>query len=145
MRFILTGGQVGDVTQAEGLIAGLPGETLIADTAYDANRFRARLDSAGMVAVIPSNPSRAQAVPYDPELYKERHVVECFINKIKHFRRIATRYEKTVTAYMAMLCLVGRSFGCDKCQQDLERDASFLGVHPAFWKPFAQPPHSHFL
>ena len=114
MRFILTGGQVGDVTQAEGLIAGLPGETLIADTAYDANRFaydanrfRARLGSAGMAAVIPSNPSRAQAVPYDPELYKERHVVECFINKIKHFRRIATRYEKTITAYMAMLCLVG--------------------------------------
>ena len=44
---------MGDVTQAEGLIAGLPGETLIADTAYDANRFRARLGSAGMAAVIP--------------------------------------------------------------------------------------------
>ena len=60
-----------------------------------------------MVAVIPSNPSRAQAIPYDAELYKERHLVECYINKIKHFRRIATRYEKTITAYMAMLFLVG--------------------------------------
>ncbi len=60
-----------------------------------------------IVAVIPSNPSRAQAIPYDAELYKERHLVECYINKIKHFRRIATRYEKTATAYMAMLFLVG--------------------------------------
>ena len=107
MRFIVTGGQVGDVTQAEGLIANLAGEHVIADTAYDADRFRARLDDAGMTAVIPSNRSRAQAIPYDAELYKERHLVECFINKIKHFRRIATRYEKTATAYMAMLCLVG--------------------------------------
>lgn len=107
MRFIVTGGQVGDVTQAEELIAELPGETLIADTAYDANRFRARLDEADVTAVIPSNPSRAQAIPHDAELYKERHIVECFINKIKHFRRIATRYEKTSTAYMAMLYLVG--------------------------------------
>ncbi len=107
LRFILTGGQVGDVTQAEGLIAGVPGAQLIADKAYDADHFRAHLDDAGMGAVIPSNPSRAQAIPYDADLYKERHLVECFINKIKHFRRIATRYEKTVTAYMAMLCLVG--------------------------------------
>jgi len=107
LRFILTGGQVGDVTQAEGLIADVPGAHLIADTAYDADHFRARLDDAGIAATIPSNPSRARAIPYDADLYKERHLVECFINKIKHFRRIATRYEKTSTAYMAMLFLVG--------------------------------------
>ena len=107
LRFILTGGQVGDITQANGLIAGVPGEHLIADKAYDGDDFRAHLDDAGMVAVIPSNRSRAQAIPHDAELYKERHLVECFINKIKHFRRIATRYEKTSTAYMAMLFLVG--------------------------------------
>ena len=94
MRFILTGGQVGDITQANGLIADVPGDHLIADTAYDGDHFRAHLDDAGMVAVIPSNPSRAQAIPYDAELYKERHLVECYINKIKHFRRIATRYDK---------------------------------------------------
>ncbi len=102
LRFILTGGQVGDVTQAEELIADVAGANLIADTAYDADHLRARLNDAGIVAVIPSNPSRAQAIPYDAELYKERHLVECYINKIKHFRRIATRYEKTATAYMAM-------------------------------------------
>ncbi len=97
----------GDVTQAEELIADVAGANLIADTAYDADHLRARLNDAGIVAVIPSNPSRAQAIPYDAELYKERHLVECYINKIKHFRRIATRYEKTATAYMAMLFLVG--------------------------------------
>ena len=107
LRFILTGGQVGDVTQAEELIADVAGANLIADMAYDADHLRARLNDAGIVAVIPSNPSRAQAIPYDAELYKERHLVECYINKIKHFRRIATRYEKTATAYMAMLFLVG--------------------------------------
>ncbi len=107
LRFILTGGQVGDVTQAEELIADVAGANLIADTAYDADHLRARLNDAGIVAVIPSNPSRVQAIPYDAELYKERHLVECYINKIKHFRRIATRYEKTATAYMAMLFLVG--------------------------------------
>ena len=120
LRFILTGGQVGDVTQAEELIADVAGANLIADTAYDADHLRARLNDAGIVAVIPSNPSRAQAIPYDAELYKERHLVECYINKIKHFRRIATRYEKTATAYMAMLFLVGASSVSDNCQQDLE-------------------------
>ena len=107
LRFILTGGQVGDITQAEGLIADVPGEYVIADKAYDGDDFRAHLDDAGMAAVIPSNRSRARAIPHDAELYKERHLVECFINKIKHFRRIATRYEKTAIAYMAMLFLVG--------------------------------------
>ena len=107
LRFILTGGEVHDITQAEGLIADVPGEHLIADKAYDADHFRTRLDDATMEAVIPSNRSRARTIPYDAELYKERHLVECFINKIKHFRRIATRYEKTATAYMAMLFLVG--------------------------------------
>lgn len=107
LRYILTGGQAGDVPQAEGLIADLPGDHLIADTADDADRFRARLDELKMMAVIPPNPTRARLIRYDAELYKERHVVECFINKIKHFRRIATRYEKTATAYLAMLHLVG--------------------------------------
>ncbi len=45
-----------------------------------------------MIAVIPPNRARSIAIEYDKELYKERHLVECLINKIKHFRRIATRY-----------------------------------------------------
>ncbi len=120
LRFILTGGQVGDVTQAEELIADVAGANLIADTAYDADHLRARLNDAGIVAVIPSNPSRAQAIPYDAELYKERHLVECYINKIKHFRRIATRYAKKPQRPTWPCCFLSvPSSGSDNCQQDL--------------------------
>jgi transposase len=52
-----------------------------------------------------SNRSRAQPIAHDPGLHKERHLVECFINKIKHFRRIATRYEKTAQAFVSMICI----------------------------------------
>ena len=107
LRFILTPGQRHDITKAESLMEGLPGEHLLADKAYDSDEFRDHIEEAGMEAVIPPNRSRSQFISYDKDIYKERHLVECFINKIKHFRRIATRYEKTDTAYMAMLFLVG--------------------------------------
>jgi transposase len=57
--------------------------------------------------VIPSSRSRSQAIPYDKHLYEERNLVERFINKIKHYRRIATRYEKTALSFVSMLFLVG--------------------------------------
>ena len=105
VRFILTAGQVHDSTQAKPLVQGLPGDYLIADKAYDSDDFRSALADQGMRAVIPPNRSRSQAIPYDKELYKERHLVECFINKIKHFQRIATRYDKTTASFLSMLCL----------------------------------------
>ena len=105
LRIRLTPGQRHEMTQAEALLQGLPVAILIADTAFDADAFRAHLAARGATAVIPSNRSRAQAVAHDPELYKERHLVECFINKIKHFRRIATRYDKTAQAFMSMICI----------------------------------------
>ena len=55
---------------------------------------------------MPSNRARSQALPYDKEVYKDRNVVERFFNKIKHFRRIATRYEKTALSFASMLFLV---------------------------------------
>ena len=105
LRFILTAGQSHDSTQAEPLILGLPGDYLMADKAYDSDRFRSILAAQHRTAVIPSNRSRSQAIPYDKELYKERHLVECFFNKIKQFRRIATRYDKTARSFLSMLCL----------------------------------------
>ena len=107
---ILTGGEGGDVTQAADLITGFPLSRLIADKAYHSHRFRKTIQELGGVggeAVIPSNRSRAQALPYDTDLYKERHIVECFISKIKNFRRIAARYEKTALSFFSMLCLTG--------------------------------------
>jgi transposase len=93
------------MTQAAALVDGLPAGWLIADTAYDADGFRHSLGEAGTAAVIPPNPARARAVPYDRDLYKERHVVECFFAKLKQFRRIATRYEKTARNFLAMIHL----------------------------------------
>jgi transposase len=107
VRFILTGGQVHDILQAEDLISGLSFDYLLADKGYDANWLRARVAEVGAEAVIPSTRSRSQAIPYDKHVYRERNLVERFFNKIKHFRRIATRYEKTAVSFAAMLFLVG--------------------------------------
>jgi transposase len=93
------------MTCAGTLVAGLPAGWLIADTAYDADGFRRGLAEAKTLAVIPSNPSRARPVPHDRDLYKERHAVEGFFAKIKQFRRIATRYEKTAANFLAFLTL----------------------------------------
>ncbi len=105
LRLILTAGQLHDSKQGEALVLGFDGEYVIADKAYDSDKFRDCLATEGLCAVIPPNRSRSMAIAYDKELYKERHLVECFINKIKHFRRIATRYEKTEASYLAMLSL----------------------------------------
>ena len=61
----------------------------------------------GSESRTPSSRSRAKIIPYDKHLYGERNLVERFINKIKHYRRIATRYEKTALSYLSMLFLVG--------------------------------------
>jgi len=106
LRFILTPGQVHDINQAEALIAGFDFDKLIADTGYDSNRFRGVIAATGGEAVMPSNRSRSQAIPYDEDVYKDRNLVERFFNKIKHFRRIATRYEKTALSFAAMLSVV---------------------------------------
>lgn len=107
VRYILTAGQVHDILQAEDLISGLPFEKVLADKGYDSNCFRSAIAQAGGKAVIPSSRSRSQSIPYDKHTYGERNLVERFFNKIKHFRRIATRYEKTVVSFAAMLFLVG--------------------------------------
>jgi transposase len=80
---------------------------VMADKGYDSDRFRIVIAAAGAEAVIPSIGSRSQPIPYDKHIYQERNLVERFINKIKHFRRIATRYEKTAISFASMLFLVG--------------------------------------
>ena len=107
VRFILTAGQVHDICQAEGLINGFSFENLLADKGFDSDCFRASIAEVGAQAVIPSSRSRSQAIPHDKHLYQERNLVERFINKIKHYRRIATRYEKTALSFASMLFLVG--------------------------------------
>ena len=95
VRFHLTAGQVGDAPQAMPLIEDMPARIVMADTAYDADYLRAAIANKGAVAVIPGNPSRARKYPLDKQLYAQRHLVECCASRLKQFRRVATRFEKT--------------------------------------------------
>jgi len=95
VRFILTAGHRGDAPQALPLIEDLPAEVVMADTAYDSDQIREAITKKGARAAIPNNPSRAKKHPLDKHLYAQRHLVECCIGKLKQFRRVATRYEKT--------------------------------------------------
>jgi transposase len=105
VRFILTAGQKGDAPQAGPLIEGLSAEVVIADTAYDADHFRRAIADKGALAVIPNNPSRTKKHPLDKHLYAQRHLVECCFSKLKQFRRVATRFEKTARNYLAVVTL----------------------------------------
>jgi transposase len=105
LRVRLTAGQRHEATQAHALVDGLTAGWVIADTAFDAAPFRARLAAQGTGAVIPANKARSTPIAHDRHLYKERHLVECFISKIKQFRRIATRYEKTARNFLALIHL----------------------------------------
>jgi transposase len=102
-RIILTAGHRSDVPQAAALLGADRPSVVMGDTAYDADHFRAAIAAAGAIAFIPNNPSRASKLPFDAALYKERHLVECYIGKLKQFRRIATRYEETARNYLAVV------------------------------------------
>ena len=101
----LTAGQKGDVPQAAALVEGQQAAIVMADTAYDADHFRAAIAAIGAIAVIPNNPSRSTKLPLDEHLYKERHLVECCFSKLKQFRRVATRYEKTARNFLAIVTI----------------------------------------
>jgi transposase len=102
----LTAGQVHDVTQAEPLIQGVPAECVVADKAYDATALRTKLRDAGTKATIPPRANRCEHIPWDKETYKHRNLIERFFCRIKHFRRIATRYEKLAERFASFICLV---------------------------------------
>ena len=77
----------------------------MADTAYDADHMRQAIAAKGAIAVIPNNPSRALKHPLDKDLYAQRHLVECCFSKLKPFRCVATRFEKTARNYLAVVTL----------------------------------------
>ena len=106
LRWILTGGEVADITQAPALIEGFDAQTIIADKGYDADAFVALINAAGAAAVIPPRSNRIEQRTYDRHLYKDRNLVERFFNRLKQFRRIATRYEKLARNFISMLNLV---------------------------------------
>ncbi len=106
----LTPGQAHDGRQFESLYESLEAdnvlEAAILDRGYDADRIRERLAYDGITAVIPPLPARSVKPPFDQELYRQRNRVERFFNKLKQFRRLATRYDKLARTFLAALQLV---------------------------------------
>jgi len=105
-RLILSAGQIADIDFATDLIANIRTDAVIADKGYDADALVQRIQASGAQAVIPPRANRKELRFYDTHLYKDRNLIECFFARIKHFRRIATRYEKLARSYMAFLHLV---------------------------------------
>lgn len=104
LRFILTPGQRHEKTQAIPLLKDYQGEFVIADKAYDADELLDFIVSdMAAIPVIPPRSNRTQPRDYDHELYKARHLVECFINKIKWYRRLFSRFEKLDSRYLGFL------------------------------------------
>jgi transposase len=105
VRFVLMPGQRYDTVGVEPLIREVEFGGLIADKAFDTNWIIAELKRRGAKAVISQHPRRATPLDIDKEVYKWRHLVENFFGKLKEFKRIAMRSDKTDTSFEAMIYL----------------------------------------
>ena len=105
LRFIITAGQVGDSTQAPALLEGQAGEAVLADKAYDSNALRTIIADMDAEVVIPSNRCRKVAIPHDVAIYKHRNRIERCFNRLKYFRRFATRYDRRTLHFTAFVHL----------------------------------------
>ena len=112
LRLILTPGQASDITQGESLVSGYSPEQVVADQAYDSDHFVCFVKDMGATAIIPPRSNRLNPRDYDAHEYKERHLVECFFNKLKYYRRVFSRFDKTDECYLgfaqfasALICL----------------------------------------
>jgi transposase len=105
LRFILTAGQRHDSLPAKDLLDGFKADAVLADKAYDNNDLRQFIADAGAKVVIPSTRSRKVQIPHDEDAYKDRNRIERCFNKLKHFRRFATRYDRRTSYYLAFIHL----------------------------------------
>jgi len=106
LELVLTPGQAGDCPVAERLLGHLhEGTIVLADKAYDADWLRRQIEAAGAAPNIPPMSHRRWKPCFSPVLYRARNRIERFFNRIKHFRRLATRYEKHAANFLAMLKL----------------------------------------
>jgi transposase len=106
---VLTPGQAGDAPQYPALIAGVPEacpvQAAAADKSYDSDAIRADLKRRGIAPVIPPLACRKEAIPYDKTTYRQRNKVERLFNRLKQFRRVATRYDKLDETFLAFIHL----------------------------------------
>lgn len=104
-RLVLSEGQRADVSLADKLLEGFHPEVVIADRGYDFDTVIGTIEACGAQAVIPPKSNRRWQRPTNWKLYKLRNIIERYISKLKHFRRIATRYDKTDSSYLGFLYL----------------------------------------
>ncbi|GAB5508607.1 MAG: hypothetical protein Rhims3KO_00080 [Hyphomicrobiales bacterium] len=103
MKLIITPGQTHDILAAVELLDGIgEGQMVLADRAYDADWLRAMVCQQGSWANIPPKKNRKSPICFSPWLYRQRNLIERFFNKLKYYRRIATRYDKLGTTFLAM-------------------------------------------
>ena len=107
LRFKLTPGNTSDTGQLVELIEGLPGQELLADKAYDSDAIVQEAMDKGMEVVIPPKANRKKKRAFDALKYRARHLVENLFQRMKVYRRVATRYEKLDTRFLSILHLVG--------------------------------------
>jgi transposase len=105
VAFELTGGHRHDSQSALSLIAKVDPTCMLGDKAYDSDVIRADLKARNAMAVIPPKANRKAPAAFDAELYKARSAVECAFNLLKQARRFATRYEKTLRNYAAVVAI----------------------------------------
>ncbi|QBR84945.1 IS5 family transposase [Legionella israelensis] len=103
LKFILTPGQTSDYTQALPLLEGLTTTAILADKEYDADYIINAATDMNAVAIIPPKANRKAQREYDKEIYKERNLIERMFNKLKHFRRVATRYDKLAQSFLSFV------------------------------------------
>lgn len=105
LKINLTGGQVHDSVPAVELLEGITSDYVLADRGYDSKEIVEFIEAQGAKPVIPPRKSNKVQRVYDHHIYRERHLIECLFNKIKHYRRVATRYEKLADNFRSMILL----------------------------------------
>jgi transposase len=103
--FLLTAGQAADCTQALPLLGERQASAVLADKGYDADAIVQHIEAAGAEPVIPPKANRKTQRPYDKTLYKQRNRIERCFSKLKQFRRIATRFEKSKRNFHSLVAL----------------------------------------
>ena len=107
LKLVLTPGQCSDITQGPILIEGARNASILADKGYDCDAFRKQIYAQNCSPVIPPRSNRKNLIEYDESLYQERCAIECFFSKIKHFRRVFSRFDKSARNFAAFLAFVG--------------------------------------
>jgi transposase len=108
LTFDVTGGEAHEVKGYDALMElhHVHPDKLLGDKGYDSDDIRGDLADRGIQPVIPPRSNRKTPIDYDREAYKRRNLIERCVNRLKQFRRIATRYKKTARAYLSMLCIM---------------------------------------